>query len=122
MSIGCVVTRKAIRTQWQSVDYFCSDVVGKKVDGSHVYIQVTAGQAEAVRQRRRKLEDIPWHNTDTVLLLQLVQTPDPANGKKTLWFFRVHGYKIYLSRVNRVWQTDDQAVPVPKEWFHKKAV
>jgi len=124
-SIGCVITRKAIRTKFQSVDFFCSDIVGKKADGSHVYIQVTAGEYEAVRQRKRKLESIPWHDSDTVLLLQLIQEPDPVNAKRKLWFFRVHRYYHHAltvsatttAKISPFWQTDEKAVEIPKEWF-----
>lgn len=112
----CVEIRRAVKTQWQSVDFFGSDVVGKRIDGSHIYIQTTAGQHAAVTVRRRKLEKIPWHPTDTVELLQLVQTIDPANARKKLWFFRVHYYER-TSEFHRTWQTRDGAVPVPKEWF-----
>lgn len=115
----CVITRRAIRTKFQSVDFFAADVVGKRADGSHVYVQVTAGGASAVTARRRKLEVIPWHATDKVQLLQLIQTEDPANGKRKLWFFRVHIYAgDVLSGVRlRHWTTMVQAVPVPREWF-----
>lgn len=122
---SCVITRRAIRTQFQSVDFFASDVVGKMADGSHVYIQATAGQAAAVSTRRRKLEAIPWHPSDTVELVQLVQTPDPANARRTLWFFRVHRYyPVFDEKQNRYalvrrWETLETAVPVPKEWFKK---
>jgi len=120
---GCVITRRAIRTQFQSVDFFASDVVGKRADGSHVYIQATAGQASAVSTRRKKLEAIPWHPSDTVELVQLVQTPDPANARRTLYFFRCHVYelanKITLPINTRLWRTLETAVPVPKEWFTK---
>jgi len=109
----CVVTRRAVRTQWQSVDFFAADVVGKKEDGSHIYIQTTAGQHSAVTARRRKLEKIPWHSTDTVELLQLIQTIDPANARRKLWFFRVHWFETF----SKIWMTKDEAVPVPKEWF-----
>ena len=112
----CVVTRRAVRARFQSVDFFGSDIVGKKADGSHVYIQTTAGQYSAVTARRRKLEKIPWHPTDTVELLQLVQTIDPANARRKLWFFRVHYYER-TSKYHRTWQTKEEAVPVPREWF-----
>ena len=108
---GCLVTRRAVRTQWQSVDFFGSDVVGKKADGRHVYIQVTAGQHSAVTTRRRKLEEIPWHYTDTIELLQLIQTIDPSNARRKHWFFRVHYYDGVL------WDTKDDAVQIPREWF-----
>lgn len=113
---GCVRTRRAIRTKWQSVDFFGADCVGKRKDGSHVYIQVTAGMAAAVTARRRKLEAEVWHPTDTVLLLQLIQTIDPANAKRKKWFFRVHGYDR-LTDYHRKWRTDEQAIEIPKEWW-----
>ena len=116
---GCVVTRRAVRTQWQKVDFFASDVVGKKEDGSHVYIQATAGQNAAVTARRRKLEKYPWHITDLVLLFQLVQTEDPASARRKLWFFRIHEYVLdYDERtLERSWETYEKAEPIPKEWF-----
>lgn len=113
---GCLLVRKAIRTQFQSVDFFASDVVGKRSDGSHVYIQATAGQSSAVSTRRKKLEKIPWHPSDTVELVQLVQTENPANARLTSWFFRVHSYGLTLQG-NRIWHTKETAIPVPKEWF-----
>ena len=57
--LGCVITRRAVQTKWQKVDFFAADVVGKRPDGTHVYIQATAGQYSAVTARRRKLEKIP---------------------------------------------------------------
>jgi len=110
---GCVVTCRAIRTKFQRQDLFASDVIGKKQNGRCVYAQATAGRDEAVRQRRRKLDNIPWTTTDTVLLLQLTHTPDPANQRRKLWFFRVHR----LDTTNMVWVVDDKAFPVPKIWF-----
>lgn len=112
---NCVVTQRAVRTKWQSVDFFGADVSGKRIDGSHVYIQATAGQYSAVTARRRKLEKIPWHDTDTVELVQLIQTIDPANARRKLWFFRVHYYRSFLA--DREWETMDEAVPIPREWF-----
>jgi hypothetical protein len=122
----CVYTRRAIRTQFQSVDFFAADVVGKRKDGSHVYVQATAGQASAVSARRKKLEAIPWHYSDTVELVQLVQTENPANARQTLWFFRVHEYskqeiviegKAASFSCGRIWKVKEEAVSIPKEWF-----
>lgn len=109
---GCVITRRAVRTQFQSVDFFAADCVGKRADGSHVYIQATAGQTEAVRTRRRKLDVIPWHPSDVVLLLQLVQTEDPANARRKKFFFREH-----VRDEIGTWSVLPEAFPVPKEWF-----
>lgn len=111
---GCVVSRRAVRTQWQSVDFFAADVVGKKADGTHIYIQATAGRHAAVTARRRKLEKIPWHKTDTVIILQLIQTIDPANARKKLWFFRVHRLSC------GVWNTYENAIPIPQKWFKSR--
>lgn len=109
--LSCVITRRAVQTRFQSVDFFAADCVGKRSDGSHVYIQATAGQYEAVRTRRRKLEAVPWHESDTVLLLQLVQTEDPANARRKKYFFRVHRL------INGDWSVQEDAHEIPREWF-----
>lgn len=111
--MNCVETRKAVKTQWQKIDFFGSDVVGKRANGAHTYLQVTAGGNSAVTGRRRKLEKIPWHVTDTVQLLQLVQTDNPGKGSRKLWFFRVHEYEY------GEWLTNEEAISVPREWFKK---
>lgn len=120
--MDCVVTRRAIKTQFQSVDFFASDVVGKRADGSHVYVQVTAGQSTAVNVRKKKLENYPWHETDTVQLLQLVQTPDPANARRIKYFFRVYEYLLEGEGNGsighgRTWVQKEVAIDVPREWF-----
>ena len=109
--LGCVVSCRAVRTQWQSQDMFASDVIGKKADGHCVYIQATAGQRSAVTARRRKLEKIPWRPSDIVQVVQLVQTENPANARRKLFFFRVHNYSFGK------WKTFEDAVPIPREWF-----
>jgi hypothetical protein len=115
---GCVISVRAVRTMYQRQDLFASDIMGKRSDGTGVYIQVTAGQDSAVTQRRRKLEAIPWLRSDTVLLLQLRQTEDPANARRKLWFFRVHVYEIPNKFGDKwKWRTLSMAVDVPKEWF-----
>ena len=119
LQLGCAITRKAIRTKWQAVDFFGSDIVGKMADGSHVYIQVTAGQYSAVTARRRKLEKIPWHPSDAVLIAQLVGTQDPANARRKKHFFRVHEYAFWDRKDRRSWQTWDQAIDVPREWLER---
>ena len=117
---GCVVTRRAVRAKWQKVDFYAADIIGKMADGSCVYAQVTAGQSDALRVRRRKLELIPWHESETVMVLQLTSTPDPANRRRTLWFFRAHRYHHYRDMTSGepgYWTVDDEAAPVPREWF-----
>jgi hypothetical protein len=117
---GCVVTQRAMRTKWARVDLYASDVTGKRPDGSCVYAQVTAGQSEALRVRRRKLEAIPWHASETVLVLQLTSTEDPANRRRKFWWFRVHRYHHFLDMTDcelGYWTVDDRAESVPKEWF-----
>lgn len=122
----CVKTRRAVRTQWQSVDFFAADVVGKTQSGVHVYAQATAGSHSAVTARRRKLEAIPWHPSDLVYVLQLVEQQDPANARRKAWWFRVHEYEqdltsehdaVYDTGIPRSWRTWDSATPVLKEWF-----
>lgn len=108
---GCKHTRRAIKTQFQSVDFFGSDVVGKREDGSHVYCQVTAGQqAETVRRRRRKLDYFPWHGSDTVLLLQLKER---ADKRPKIYYFRIHTPDLGTG-----WDVIGELL-VPREWFKK---
>jgi hypothetical protein len=119
---NCVVTRRALRTKFAKVDFFAADVIGIRADGTKVFAQATAGSNECVRTRRRKLEAIPWHPSDTVILLQLVETPDPVNQRKTSWFFRVHRLAVTPNirgehEYNAGWLDVTEAIPVQKEWF-----
>lgn len=107
--------RKAVRTKWQSVDFWGSDVMGRTQNGYVYFAQVTAGQIEAVRQRRRKLEKISWNAYETVLLLQMVETPNPANARRKDFYFRVHRY----FHQDFEWSVDDEAYKIPREWFQK---
>lgn len=110
-TLGCVLTRRPVRTKWQAVDFFGADVLGKLGDGSTAWVQVTAGDHSCVSERRRKLEGVPWNSLDIVRLLQLRSTEDPANGRRRLWWFRVHLFE------SGVWSTLPDAVAVPNEWF-----
>jgi len=115
--LNALVTRRAVKSRFQKMDFFGADVMGKRADGSMIFIQATAGQHAAVTKRRRKLEEIPWNKDDTVELVQLTNTPDPANARKKLWFFRVHVYFLAEMKGFRQWITLEKAVPVPKLWF-----
>ena len=117
--LGCVAHRKAVRTKWQAVDFFGADIVAKDEEGIHFYIQVTTGSHSSVTKRRRKLESVPWHPTDRVMLLQLVQLPDPANAKRKKQYFRIHN--LVRTSENPVlrkhWITDSRAFEIPRNWF-----
>lgn len=108
--------RRAVRTQWQAVDFFGCDVMGRRKDGLVFFAQVTAGQNEAVRVRRRKLEKISWNHLERIMVLQLVEQFDPANARKKIFYFRVHRL---VNHVTMAWEVDEQAVQVPKTWFVK---
>ena len=107
--------RRAIRTKWQSVDFWACDVMGRTKDGMVYFAQVTAGKTEAVRVRRRKLEKISWNIYDNVMVLQLVEQQDPANMRRKQFFFRVHHY----DHIGGTWFVDETANLVPREWFKK---
>lgn len=111
--LQCVETRRMIRTRFFKVDFFGADVVGKKSDGSHIYIQVTSGQDQAVTARRRKLESHIWHFSDIVLLLQMVKTK--IRGKMR-YEFRVREYKL-PSIGKRFWPEGYGVVEIKREWF-----
>ena len=112
--LGCVDTRRAVRTKWQKVDFFGADVVGKRPDGSHVYIQVTTGQAPAVSVRKRKLEKYHWHKSDRVLLLQLKYKQE---GRKKKWYFDM--YELEGGRKKADWQKHEASavLEIPRQWF-----
>lgn len=116
-NLDCILTRRPVRTKFQSVDFFGADIVGKRIDGTHVYVQATAGQSSAVTARKKKLEVVPWHESDTVQLIQLVQTPNPANARKTDYYFRIFVYEANKEASQRTWKKEDEAVSVPREWF-----
>ena len=103
--LDCTITRRAIRTRFQKVDLFGCDVMGRREDGSCVWIQVTAGKSANVAQRRRKLEAIPWNVLDDVRLLELRR---PERG---IYTFRVHRY------VDNEWIVDPGIFWIPRSWF-----
>lgn len=119
----CLHVRRAIRTKWQKVDFFGADLVGVLVTGAKVYCQVTTGGASAMSSRRAKLQEYSWHDSETVLLLNLVATASPGKGRRIKYWFRVEE----LSRENggmwgedvRLWEDWEEAYEVPREWFKK---
>lgn len=125
-SRGCTVTVRAVRTQWQRQDLLAGDCLGKDVRGGLHVVQATAGQDSAVTARRRKLEAIPWADSDFVAVVQLRKMKDPANARRLLRFFRVCEFSIvphkFVARPwgdqpIREWKVWDEAVPVPPEWL-----
>lgn len=117
---GCVITRRAVRTQWARVDFWGADVVGKTATGAHVYCQATAGSYSALSARRKKLEAIPWHRSDTVLLVQLIERESPQGHGRKEWFFRMWEYALLPGAIPssavRTWQ-ERGPLPVRREWF-----
>ena len=126
--LGCIgegpaAPVRAVRTKFQHQDLWGADVMAMKPDGSKVYIQVTCGGQKAVQHRRRKLEH-PWQDTDTVLLLQMVERLDPANATRKERFFRVHilawtdvEVKDGRWRALWTWRVEERALPVAREWL-----
>lgn len=114
--LGTVIYRKAIQAQWQKVDFFGSDIVAKYKNGVTVYIQVTAGQDQAITARKRKLEAIPWHYEDKVYLLQLKQRQGVVNARRKEWFFKVWEYAIGIGN-ERTWELWPDPVSIPSKWF-----
>ena len=116
------VTRRAVRTQWQKVDFFGADVMGKRKEGT-VYIQTTTSQRpEQVRVRRRKLEVVPWNPLDRVLLFEVEERPNVVNRRKKDLFFRVHQYEgDILTASIRLERTRKEPIPFNPE-VHVKRV
>ena len=108
--LACVKTRRATRSQFQSIDFFSCDVMGCRADGSKVYLQVTCGGKEALRARRKKIEAEAWHHSEEVYLLEL----DRSVYKPYAYFFRIWRY------LEKKWLADYELKEVPKKWFIKK--
>ena len=106
---GCTYIRKAIRSQFQSVDFFGSDIMGMREDGTKVFIQATAGQDSAISTRRKKLEKYTWHDTDTISLAALRKEKE---GRSYRYYYKIQFY------VKGVW-TVAENIEVPREWFKK---
>ena len=109
----CVRTLRAMRTRFARQDLFASDVLGKRADGTLVAIQVTTGKASAVSDRKRRLEAVPWHENDVVLLLQMQK--EKLDGRSIRHFFRVLQYWEGFDGERKWFQLDD--VEVPRTWF-----
>ena len=115
--LGCVVTCRSKRTKWQQQDLFGCDCIGKQEGGRMCFVQVTAGKTAAALTRRKKLEKYPWSHLDIVQVLQLIQTQDPANARKKLWYFRVYEYKVKKNSLyEREW-ADPGKIQFPNTWF-----
>jgi len=115
--LHCVHVRRAVRSKWHKVDFFGADLVGKVDSGAHVYAQVTTGGSSCVSVRRKELAGFPWHESDIVLLLNLVATESPAKGRRKEYWFRFEEFE--LTGAGRKWQDWESVVPVPPEWFHR---
>jgi hypothetical protein len=113
--LGCVQTRRAVRTRFQKVDFFGCDLMGRREDGSSVWIQVTASREGSagknsgnVWSRKRKIETVPWREDDTVLMLEMVRE---KNGRS--WDYHFRGQQL---REHAMW-FQKEPIPVPKRWF-----
>lgn len=109
----CTHTVRAVATQYQRQDMFACDVIGLTVNCRY-YVQVTCGKTEAIRTRRRKLEDKPWiAGVDCVMVWQFVETPDPVRASRKLYFFRVHIFDV----AGRSWAVEDKPIELKRDWF-----
>jgi len=113
---GCVEHRKAVCTQFQTVDFWSCDVEGHTATGEKVFAQVTAGKTAAVLTRRRKIEKHYWHRDDIVFVWQLVERQDVANPRRKVWSFRVWEY-IRRPGGLREWVDDQAPIAIRPEWF-----
>lgn len=111
----CYVTRKASRARFQEVDFFAADVMGKRKDGSVVYIQVTCGNKQLVKERMHKLEKHVWNDHEDVIILQLNRKKE---GRRFRYYFTIWRYLI-MDEV-RSWTNYYEGYDVPKEWFKSK--
>jgi len=108
---GCTHTRRALRTKFAKVDFFGCDTIGVQKDGARIWVQVTAGQVNAVLVRRKKLDAYPWHHTDRVFVWQLTSRASISNPRRKEWYFRV------WEKRGREWSDQHDPILVKQEWF-----
>jgi hypothetical protein len=84
INLGYTITRRAIRTKFQKVDFFGCDIMAMNQKGELLFIQATVGQYSAISLRRTKLKQIPWHESHTALLLVLRKFKE---GRKYKYYF-----------------------------------
>ncbi len=111
---GAVRTRRPVRTKWQKQDYLGADVLAVMPDGGKTWSQVTTSQNRGhIRERRRKLEEVPWAATDRVFVFELEERPNIVNRRTTDRFFRVHEYRQSLVQMNLgTWEIWPEPVPI----------
>lgn len=116
----CYVTRKASRARFNEVDFFASDVMGKRENGSTVYIQVTCGNSQKVKERMLKLEKHAWNVHEDVLMLQLNRKKEERSFK---YYFSIWRYVPEYSENYpplRKWTKFYEGYDVPQAWFKKE--
>lgn len=111
--LGCVKTVRAVQTQFQRQDMFGSDVIGKNKYGVSHYVQVTTGGKSAVQQRKRKMLDYPWHNSDRVYVVQMEKFREKNRVK---YAFVVN--ELWPNQIlERAWMTWKDKTAIDKSWF-----
>lgn len=108
----CVETRRCLRTKFAKVDFFGTDVVGIDPSGMKYWIQVTTGGDEAIRQRRRKLEAVPWRKTSDVVEVWRMKESG-TQGRRKAWVFVRHSFCV----PTRLWKSGNNQIPITTEWF-----
>ena len=110
---ACVLTRRAIRTKFAAIDFFACDVMGRRADGSMIWLQVTTAKGTGtVAVKRRKLEAIPWNAFERVLLgvFHTDRTTRPH-----LLTVRVH--ELRHQEPERDWSILLEDQPFPRAWL-----
>lgn len=111
--LGCVKTVRAIQTQFQRQDMFGSDVIGKNKYGTSHYVQVTSGGKSAVQQRKKKMEQYPWHNSDRVYVIQMQKS---KHTNKLIYEFEVN--ELWPNQISgRAWLIWPDKTLIDKSWF-----
>lgn len=107
---SCVYTIRALVSRYQRQDLFNCDVIGKDSSGEMFFAQVTTGNPDKVRARKRKLEKIPWQVTDLVFVLQMDFN---QRGRTKYWYFKIWEY---LHNYNNAWKRLED-FSIDKSWF-----
>ena len=106
----CVITHRAIKTKFARQDLFGGDVIGKDKEGRLYVVQVTTGGHSAVSKRKKKLEEIPWIETDRVFLLRMI-----VNKKSRPYEYLFDVRELKDGRWNKLGQQK-----IPNSWLKTK--
>jgi len=114
-SWGYTQQRKAVRTKYQKVDFFGADIMAMDdYRGYKIFCQVTTGGYEAIRQRKRKLEQYIFSEHDDVFIFVMKKE---KKGRSFEYWFEIN----YFDMSGDDWY-ERPPEPIKREWFTRYGI